>query len=337
MKTGIVLIGLFTLAFLGTPPARSATEALEQTVEPIYRKEVVTMGHDVEIKENEIVKEMVVIGGTARIKGTVEHDLVVVMGSAVVDGKVNGDLVVIGSAQLGPKADVRGDAVVIGGALETDPGAILGGERVAIGLGPFALMFGWLTDWIQKALFWARPFPHQVLWAWVAAGLCTLLYLAIAVVFRRPVTCCSAVLESRPLVSFLLGLLVFVISGPVLLLLIVSVVGIVVIPFLLCGLVALLLLGKTVVFHGAGRRLGSCLTRSSFEKPGWALLLGAGVFLVLYMIPVLGLVAWGLSVPLGIGAVMLAAIGRMRGCAARPAAAGSGGTGAMPDVSSSAA
>ena len=58
MKTGIVLAGLFTLAFLGTPPARSATEAPEETIEPIYRKEVVTMGHDVEIKENEIVKEM---------------------------------------------------------------------------------------------------------------------------------------------------------------------------------------------------------------------------------------------------------------------------------------
>jgi uncharacterized RDD family membrane protein YckC len=268
-------------------------------------RDLVATGHNVELKEGEITRDVVVIGGSATVDGIVQRDLVVVLGSA----------------KLGPNADVKGDVVVVGGALETDPAAQIGRDRVVIGLGanlPALKWLRWPSEWFSKGLLWARPFPHQYLWAWVVAGLCLLVYLLVTVLFPRPVQACVAALESKPLSSFMLGLLSFLLVGPLLFLLICSVVGLVLLPFAGCALLVAFLFGKAAVYSHAGHQLGRQLGLGAMEKPVLALVVGTLIFYLLYAIPILGFVAWGAITCLAIGAAGLAFFNSFRSEAGAP-------------------
>ena len=109
-----------------TPPAESDDEDSHHRQRD--GKDVVMVGNDFLLKEDEVAADVVVVSGNATIKGRVSGDLVVVAGSAKVLGEVDGDLaVVLGSATLGPESDVRRDAVVVGGTMTRDPGAKIGG------------------------------------------------------------------------------------------------------------------------------------------------------------------------------------------------------------------
>ena len=57
----------------------------------------------------------------------------VIRGSARIDGRVDGSLIVLsGNAWLGPQAVVGRDVYVLGGRLETSPGAVVGGKALSI-------------------------------------------------------------------------------------------------------------------------------------------------------------------------------------------------------------
>src|SRR5256885_8640842 len=132
------------------PPAESPASARESDDENkrhVWRdgKDVVMVGNDFLLKEDEVAADVVVVSGNATIKGRVSGDLVVVAGSAKVLGTVDGDMsVVLGSATLGPEAEVRRDAVVVGGTMTRDPGAKIGGTPTVVStLGGFP-DFEWL-------------------------------------------------------------------------------------------------------------------------------------------------------------------------------------------------
>ena len=241
-------------------------------------------------------------------------DVVVILGSAVVNGKVTGDFVVVGgSAELGPKAEVDNDLVVVGGVLKADPEAKVNGKRVVLGIGSKVLnMPGCkgLEDWIGHGLFLGRPLPPQVRWSWIVAGIFLALYLLLAVLFPGPLQASIGVLETRPGSSFLTGLLAFVLFGPLILLLLFIVIGIVLVPFVICGGLAAFLFGKVAVYGYAGRRVGG--NAEFLKSPVLAVIVGAIIFYLLYMIPVLGFMVWAIIAPLGVGAVLLAFFQRVR-------------------------
>lgn len=262
--------------------------------------------------------DLVTVGGNAVVKmGQTAHDVVVIHGNANIDGTVTGDLVVVlGKVRLGPTAVVRRDLVVVGGTLDADPAAKVNRDRVVIG-GDERLMkhLGWLkwpSQWVHSGLLLARPMPHQYAWSWAIAGIALLLYVTLAVLFPRQVQASVKALEERPGNSLLTGLLAFMLVGPLLLLLTVTVVGIVVIPFAVCALVTAFLFGKVAVYRYAGQQIGTQLGWELFQKPLVALVIGAALFCLLFTIPVLGLLAWGVAAPLGLGAVVLAVFGRSR-------------------------
>ena len=98
------------------------------------------MGHDVVVKADQTARDVVVMGGSAMIDGTVTGDLVVIMGKA----------------KLGPTAVVRRDVVVVGGTLEADPLARVGHDRVVIGGNDELLKhLGWMkwpAQWFNTGL-----------------------------------------------------------------------------------------------------------------------------------------------------------------------------------------
>lgn len=306
-------IALPLVALWLVPNLPAQTPAAE--VEPSAVTElndIVVMGKDVVLKKNETAPDVVVIFGNANIEGKVKNDLVVIMGTAKVSGEVDGDLVVVmGSASLSSDARVRHDLVTVGGKADLAPSAKVGGSRTEIAF-PRVPGFRLAGDWVRKGLFLARPLPPRSIGMWGLAGLFLVVYLLLNLIFPRPVQACVAALEERPIGSFLIGALTFLLLGPALFLLLVSAIGILVIPFVMGALLVALLFGKAAVFRHVGVQIGRSLNLAALQLPVVALLIGAVLFYLLYTVPVLGFVVWGIITPLGLGAVMLAALGRFQ-------------------------
>lgn len=265
---------------------------------------VVSLGKSVVVKPGQTVEDVVVIGASADIQGTVEGSVVIIGGHVEVDGSIEEDLVSIGSAHLGPKAVIEGDAVAIGGALEAEPGAVVRGDRVALSL-PGAVHLGAAGEWLSKGLLWGRPLPHQYPWAWAAALALLLTNLLLAAVLAKPVAICESQIEERPASTFLAGALGLVLIGPVIITLLVSVVGLLAVPFLLCAAVAAVWLGKIAVWRHIGGRLG-------ISRPLPAVAAGGAVLLTLYAVPVLGLATWNVATAMGLGAALLSLLSALR-------------------------
>ena len=255
----------------------------------------VSIGVDVHIKEDDRAHDVVVIGADAQIDGTV-------------DGEV---LCVMGKVTLGTNALLKRGIVVIGG-LDRPDTAEIRGEKVVIPLQHgwgFPFSVEWVTDWIGSGFMWGRPLPHQYVWSWTIAGVFLLIYLVLAALFPRPVQTSMETLQARPGGSLMAGLLALLLIIPLIVLLVVTVVGIIVVPFLICGFVAVLLFGKVAVYRYAGQQIGDSVGAAILEKPLVALLIGAILFYLLYTIPILGFIVWGAIIPFGIGAVLLALFG----------------------------
>ena len=270
-----------------------------------YGRDITALGENIVVKEGDVAKDVTVIGG-----------------SAMIDGKVTGDLVVIGGlVVLGPTAEVSRDITIVGGGLEADPAAKVSGDRVVLDWNPqvpaIPGMEG-LHAWITQGLMKGRPFAPQVEWTWWAGGIFLLLYLVLALLFPAPLQASMGVLDARPGSSFLTGLLAFVLFAPLLILLAFTVIGIILVPFLVCGALAAYLFGKAAVYGYAGRRLGGRI--EFLRHPVVAVIIGAVVFYLLYMIPVLGFLVWGVVAPLGVGAVLLAFFSKVRSERPKPAA-----------------
>jgi uncharacterized RDD family membrane protein YckC len=272
----------------------------------------VEFGEDVEIAAGETVPGLVVIGGNATVDGSVDGCLVVISGSAKVNGQVAQDLVtILGSATLGPEAHVSGNAVVVGGPLKVNPKAAIDGERTTVALGHIVPNFLWLQNWVTKGLFLARPFPPRLKWVWVVGALFLGVYLAMALLFPRPIHACVERLENQPVAAFFMGILLLVLLGPLVTLLAVSVVGLPVLPFVFCALVAAALFGKIAVYSYTGLQVGRQLHVPNLSLP-LVLLVGVVLFYAIYMVPVLGFAVWGMATLLGFGAVLLATFGAFR-------------------------
>lgn len=275
--------------------------------ETVQHREIVAFGRDVVLKKNETSRDIVVIGGNADIEGTVEGDVVVVFGSAKITGMVErGLVVVLGSSDVGPNAKIKRDAVVVGGKLNLAPGAEVGGERVEVVLGDKFPGFGWVGDWFVKGLMWARPLPPQFGWVWGVAAAFAVIYLLLAALFPQPVQSCVNALQFKPAGSFLAGLLALALFGPVVFLLIMSVAGILVAPILFFALLIAVFFGKVAVYRSTGEHLGRRLHVAALESPLVALLVGLIIFYLLYMIPVIGFLVWGVATAWGLGAVLMA-------------------------------
>jgi uncharacterized RDD family membrane protein YckC len=292
-----------------SPPLPSVPELPEIPAEPeierIWVDDIVRIFADVTIAANEAAGDMVVIGGSADIAGKVQGDGVVVMGNATIDGEINGDMVnVMGTTVLGPKAVIHGEMVAVGGHVVRSEGATIQGSTVELSFLPdmTSEQFKWLGTWFKSGLLLGRPLPHSQSWAWIAAGVLLLIALLISFIFRRAIDSTVAVLDQRPAAALLTGMLVFVLTGPLTLILMVVVIGIPIIPFLMLGLMVAGIFGTISVYRFSGQQFGL------HTQPALALLVGGALFTVLYAVPIVGFLTWFLAGILGTGAVFLALV-----------------------------
>lgn len=253
--------------------------------------------------EGEVREAVVAIFGNAHVTGPVHGGVVSLFGSTYIDGPVQEAAVsVLGDLELGPNARVEGDIVVVGGKLTRDPGAVVQGQS-EIMLGGFE--GHGLRVWVEKCLFYARPlaFDADLWWAWVIACGFLLFYVVIALMFDRSVTRCVETLETQPGQSAVASIMTVLCVPVLFVLLIVSVIGIVVTPFVGMALLCATLFGKAVVLAALGRRLTRFTGIAPFGHVAFATFVGGLIVLGLYVIPVIGGIASNLLGIIGLGVV----------------------------------
>jgi uncharacterized RDD family membrane protein YckC len=272
-------------------------------------QEVVRIFSDGVVGPNEVSDDFVVVGGRGIVEGLVDGDGVVILGNAIINGKVDGDFVnVLGTTSLGPDAEIEGQLVVIGRLAKAE-GASVYGDVVEINFLPdfTSGQFKWVGEWFRSGLLMGRPLPHGQSWAWIAAGVLLLISLVISLIFRRAIDSTAQVLDSRPAASLLTGMLIFIFSVPLAFILTVSVIGILIIPFYMAGLMVAGVFGIIAVYRFSGQQLGLG------SIPALALLAGGIIFTLLYAVPFVGFLTWFLAVILGTGAVFLALVKALKG------------------------
>lgn len=281
-------------------------ETQDQNQEFIEHQEIVRFGQGFVLNKNEHAPVVVVIFGDAVINGEVDEAVVVIGGTATVNGNVHGEAVaILGNLVLGPTADIGGETVVVGGRLTADPKARMHGEQFEFAL-PAIPGLNCCRDWILQALLWGRPIAPRLPWMWFLAAGILVLYILLQVLFPRAVQSTVDVLVNKPMASFALGLLGFILFGPLLTLVTVTLIGAIFIPFFLCAFLGALLLGKASVHRFLGERIVGQLGLQSAPAPLLALIFGTVLVYALYVVPFLGFILFGILTTLGLGAVILA-------------------------------
>jgi hypothetical protein len=214
----------------------------------------VTFGQDRVVGPDDVVRDAVVIGGDLTVLGTVR-------GEAVCIG---------GKLTVGPGAVIRGDLVNVGGTLTVDPSAQTYGDRVNIGGEgfPFSLLKGlkgigkekpsdegWLdvhkdlgtNGFAARLLRLVMDFVYLLLLLFFALLLTTFL--------PRQFENMEAHLTSQFPQSILLGITSMVGVPLILLAFVISLIGILFIPFFLVALFISCLMGYIVFSRVLGRRV----------------------------------------------------------------------------------
>jgi uncharacterized RDD family membrane protein YckC len=292
---------------------------------------LVVFGQNVEVKAGETTEAVVVIGGSVKVHGKVTDAVVVIGGRAEISGEV-GDAVVsvFGDVQLTPSARIHGDAVAVCGNLDVRDGASVGGDAVSV-LGKLDLArteavkgqvinvlpgsfpsFEPLRKFFVECVLKLRPLAPSVGWVWAVAGAFLLLYLLVALAFPRPVQNCVDELTRRPATTFLIGLLTKMLIPIVTLVLVVTGVGIFIVPFLSAAVLFAGIVGKVALLQYFGQQLGRQFSGGTTLKPLLTLLIGAALLTVIYLVPVLGLLALLTTGLWALGAAVMALFGGMR-------------------------
>ena len=212
-----------------------------------WGRNIFRLGQDYELREGESAHDVVTVFSDATIQGTMRGDLVVIFGTVRVgpSATINGSLIAVGgNVDVQPGAAVRRDLVVIGGGLDAPPSFVPGGEHIAIGAKGIADRLHAIVPWLTEGLLLGRPIVPRLSWVWAIVGFTFLASIALTLLFLGSVRTCADAVAARPFTTFLVGLLVLLLTGPVSLILAASVIGIAVVPFVLCAVVVAWIIGK---------------------------------------------------------------------------------------------
>ncbi|MSU04444.1 MAG: hypothetical protein EXS23_04295 [Pedosphaera sp.] len=279
--------------------------------QPVTRRDLVSVGGGLGVKKEETALDAVLVFGEGKVDGIVEGDLVVVAGHMVLNGKVKGDVtVVLGDIQFGPEAEIGGKTTLV---LSGSQGAnYVDGDSTkfhkVLDLGNMSQ----LHEYLRRGVLRGRPIVPSSSGS-LFFTLSTLLIIGLGgLIFKGTIGAGATVLVDRPVTALCAGLTFLTLSVPLTLILVVSVVGIVLVPFFLCMLVLTVILGNASVYIFLGRQLSRATGIEMLQRPLGAGVVGALTVLVLYMIPVVGCLTLGLVTTMAVGCVMLALLDAYR-------------------------
>lgn len=236
------------------PPRRGRSRADQTTKHADY----VRFGESVTIDADERISgDVVAIGGTVVVNGTVLGDCVSVGGEIVLGpgAYVSRDVVSIGgNVTLRDSSEVGGDAVSVWGQVDVDPTADVYGEIVESGGVTFNLPGGMWIPGSGRGFGWDLwSLARRVIWVLVMVGIGLLTFNLFPTRMRR----LSDTAMERGVVAFVAGLAGWVLLIPVFVILLITIVGIPLAILMVPLMPIVLLLGYLAVAQGVGSRIQS--------------------------------------------------------------------------------
>lgn len=269
------------------PPAPSAPPAASAKVEERQGEDRVVTGGSTRIEASDVVHDLVVMGGSAEVLGTVTGDVTVMGGSVVVKkgARVDGDVSVVGgSFDAEDGSTVKGDVDVIGGKARRGDGNV--GIRLSRGddLRPRGFM-ALASDFGGSVTRMALLFLFGTVLLALATGRMDAMQGEVA---------------ARPMRTFALGIVSSLVAAIAFLALCVTLIGI---PI---AVVALLLgvIGAYAGICATLTTLGAALFHHKSKSPYVHLAVGCAVFLIASWLPWIGGFITAGVVMFGIGALV---------------------------------
>jgi hypothetical protein len=259
--------------------------------------------------------DAIAVGGRLDVGGTVTGNAIAAGGSVHVSGHVGGNVRAIGgTAVLDSTAVVGGGVYATGGGVSIAPGAIVHRGSAAPNPLPFPVQ-----PPAAPSPFWSPPLwgPATFLgiiafWKlfavlFIVASLAAFIGAAwlIAALFPGVTASVADVLERNPGGAGIAGILVWLLFGPVITLLVLSIAGIVFAFVLIAALLLAIQVGISAVAVLVGHRV----------RPGHLAieaLVGALLLAIAFAIPHLGWLAGATAATWGTGGVVMAIVERRR-------------------------
>ena len=288
-------------------------------------QDLVQVGQSVHVLASEKANDVVVIFADAIIDGTVDGDVVVVGGKLTVKGTVTGDCVNVGTGiKLEPTARVKGDVTGVGGGVIRSEGARVDGRVLPVHF----LDFGgdvplWLSQTWDECVLKLRPSAVSAPWTLVVSVIFVLLYILIGLLFPGSVEKSAQKISERGISSIFIGLLAIPSVAFFLFFMVISVIFIPIVPLVAAPLVFGAMIGKAALLRQMGVALFRPFT-TSVSIP-ISIFVGGVILALVYLIPVIGLFAWALTLTLGFGAFVQSIFGRNRPASAAAATGSSTG------------
>jgi hypothetical protein len=277
----------------------------------------------------------IAIGQDVRVEADeeVSDTLIVIGGAATIDGRVrDGVLVVGGDVHLGPRADITGEIVLIGGHLIREEGARHFGRVNYVSFGDW---WRQSTPWLPRLTFGEFGRWVSLLGTMLRISLLAVLMGLMLVVARAPVARVGRAAAAEPLRAILIGFAAAVFFVPVLvaisIAMAITIIGLpflaIVIPLAIATAFFALLLGYTALACRIGEWIEDRLgwrPGSAFLATGIGFLLIIGPTLLARMVSFVGgpwsggslaLTVFGASIELlvwtiGFGAAIMTGLGR---------------------------
>jgi len=262
---------------------------------------------DLVLSGGALARDVSVVQGKVELKGgALARDVVAVLGSVHLDGGASARQVVAvgGNVDVAAGANIESDVISIGGRVNVDPEAEVGGSKRSISFpglpGAVGLLSG-LTFGHSSSPLWAII---GVLLKFVTLFVLGLLALSL---FPRRLDAVTSSMLNAPFKSILVGLLGWLVMPVLGLLLVVTVVGIPLVAVQVLAVIAAVLLGITALVYFVGRML----PLPTQQGPAVAqLAVGVAVFAILTEIPILGFLIWAAVLLITFGAVIRSRFGQ---------------------------
>jgi uncharacterized RDD family membrane protein YckC len=288
---------------------------------------IFNVGGKAELQAGDTADAVIALLGSAISAGDVRDGVASVFGETRVTGKadfavalfgntyVNSEITdtamaIFGDLELGPQAIIHNEAAAIGGTVRRAPGAVTHGGVQEVSFGRGLRDIGWLRAWIEHCLLFGRPlaFEAELAWAWWIAFGFLGFYALIALLFNEAVEKCVQTLETQPGPSVVASLLTVLLTPVLVVLLVMSLIGIGLVPFLGIGLFGVGLFGKAVILGALGRRITRLTGIAPLGHIAFAVIVGGLLVLGLYVVPFFGFIAYKVVGILGTGVVVYTVI-----------------------------
>lgn len=251
------------------------------------RRDRVVVGQSLRIKKGEEVDAAVAIGGSVTVLGIVHSEAVAIGGSVIVE----------------PGGVVKGDAVALGGKIEVKEGAKLHGDRVAIG-GSLKNVITFVSGLATGSVGW---FMYSVVGTIVRSLILLLLALMVLTFMAKREESIRGYMAEKPGASILGGIGLAIGFIPLCVLLAITIVGLIMIPFAILALLVVHVIGLTVFMTWLGYKIPLF---ESGKSPIVAMLMGLVVVTLVDLIPVVGSIAVAGIAFISAGAVLLSQVGK---------------------------